>query len=78
MLGLTRVEKSLAIIATLSEPIPRLWVQDVAALEAFINAELTHCVFCRTGESKVLADTVGASGVQAQSYSVSVWLADDS
>ena len=71
VLGLTRVEKSLAVLATLSEPTPRFWIQDTVALEAFINAELEHCVSVAL-EAKVLADTVNTSGAQAQDYSVSV------
>lgn len=71
LLGLTRVEKTLQVIAHLSEPIPRFWIQDVAALEQFVNAELEFGLGVAL-EAKVLADTAGASGVQSQTYSTSV------
>lgn len=76
-IGLTRVEKSLRVIATLSEPgINRFWLIDNPAtgsaggLEQFIANELEFNV-TRAVETMVLEDVAGTSGIQAQAYSTS-------
>lgn len=71
VLGLTRVEQSLAVIAHLSEGIPRYWLADNAALEQFIDAELSFGL-SKAVEAKVIADVNGTSGIQSQAWSTSV------
>ena len=67
----TRVENALVVIAHLSEGIPRHWLIDNAALEAFLASELEYGL--RTAvEAKVLADVNGTSGIQTQAYATSV------
>jgi hypothetical protein len=71
VIGLTRVEKSLKVIATLSEPgINRFWLIDNASLETFIATELEGNV-TRAVETMVLTDVAGTSGIQTQAYSTS-------
>lgn len=70
VLGLTRVEQTLTVIAHLSEGIPRYWLLDTTALEQFIDSELTYGL-ARAVEAKILADINAASGIQAQTYSTS-------
>lgn len=70
VLGLTRVEQTLTVIAHLSEGIPRYWLLDTAALEQFIDSELTYGL-ARAVEAKILADINAASGIQAQTFSTS-------
>lgn len=70
VLGLTRVEQTLAVIAHLSEGIPRYWLLDTASLETFIDSELTYGLG-RAVEAKILADINAASGIQAQAFSTS-------
>lgn len=70
VIGLTRVEKSLNVIATLSEPTNRFWLLDNASLETFIANELSGNV-TRAVETMVLTDIAGTSGIQAQAYSTS-------
>ena len=69
-LGLERVEATLDVVAHVSDPQPRFWLQDVVELERFIDLEL------RTGlavavEQKVLSDIGSTSGTQVQAFSVS-------
>lgn len=71
VLGLTRVEQSLSIIAHLSEGIPRYWLVDNTALEQFVNSELEFGLL-RAVESMVVAEINDTSGVQTQAYSVSI------
>ena len=67
----TRVEKSLAVIAHLSEGIPRHWLLDNTALERFLSNELEYGLAVAV-EAKVLADVNGTSGIQTQAYATSV------
>lgn len=69
-LGLVRVENTLAVVAHLSEPIPRFWVSDNSALETFVTAELEHGLRLAI-EAKVIEDVNDTSGIQAQAFSVS-------
>ena len=71
VLGLTRVEQSLAVVAHLSEGIPRYWIADNAALEQFVSTELEYGLRVAV-EAKVLADINATSGVQAQAWSTSI------
>lgn len=71
VLGLTRVEQTLAVVAHLSEGVPRYWVADNDALESFVNAELEYGLRLAV-EAKVIADVNGTSGIQTQAYSTSV------
>lgn len=67
----TRVENSLVVIAHLSEGIPRHWLIDTPALEAFLSSELEYGLQTAV-EAKVLADVNGTSGIQTQAYATSV------
>jgi hypothetical protein len=69
--SVVRVEQSLVVVAHLSEGIPRFWLLDVNALQAFVDAEL-HYGLQVAVEAKVLADVNGTSGIQAQIYATSV------
>jgi HK97 family phage major capsid protein len=71
VLGLTRIEASLAVVAHLSEGFPRQWMASNGAIEAFVNSELTFGLL-RAVETKVIADVNGTSGIQAQAWSVSI------
>lgn len=71
VIGLTRVEQTLAVIAHLSEGIPRYWVLDNTSLETFVANELEYALRAAV-EAKVLADVNGTSGIQTQAYSTSV------
>lgn len=71
VLGLTRVEQSLAVIAHLSEGVPRYWLVDNASLEAFIDAELEYGLRVAV-EAKVVSDVNGTSGIQTQAFSTSI------
>lgn len=70
VIGLTRVEKELSIIAHLSEPIQRYWLLDNTSLMQFIDTELEFGLG-RAVEAKVIADINATSGIQLQSYSTS-------
>jgi HK97 family phage major capsid protein len=70
-LGVTRVEQSLAVIAHLSEGVPRFWLLDNTALEQFIDNELRYGLGVAL-EAKVLADINATSGIQLQAYATSV------
>lgn len=71
VLGLTRIEQSLSVIAHLSEGFPRMWAVDVPAIERFVDAELTFGLL-RAVEAKVIADVNGTSGIQTQAWSTSI------
>jgi hypothetical protein len=67
----TRVENALVVIAHLSEGIPRHWLIDNSALEAFLQSELTFGLQ-QAVEAKVLTDVNATSGIQTQAYATSV------
>ena len=69
--SVVRVENALAVIAHLSEGIPRHWLIDNTALEAFLANELEYGLR-QAVEAKVLSDVNGTSGIQAQAYATSV------
>jgi hypothetical protein len=67
---LTRVESSLAVVAHLSEAIPRYWLLDNAELERFLESELTFGLAAAV-EKKLLVDIAGTSGIALQPYATS-------
>ena len=71
VIGVTRVEQSLQVVAHLSEGVPRFWLVDNAAVEAFVDAELPYELGAAL-EAKIIADIAATSGIQAQAYSTSV------
>lgn len=71
VLGLTRVEQTLAVVAHLSEGVPRYWLADNDTLEAFIGAELQTGLRAAV-EAKVIADVNATSGIQTQAWSTSI------
>jgi HK97 family phage major capsid protein len=71
VLGLTRVEQSLEVVAHLSEGIPRYWLADNEAVEVFVNNELEYGLRAAI-EAKLLGDVDGTSGIQEQDYSTSI------
>ena len=66
-----KVANSLAVIAHLSEGIPRFWLIDQVSLETFVSNELEYGLRLAV-EAKVLADVNGTSGIQTQAYATSV------
>jgi HK97 family phage major capsid protein len=71
--SVTRSENSLAVIAHLSEGIPRHWLLDNTALEQFLDNELRYGLAVAV-DAKVLSDINGTSGIQSVAYATSVWL----
>ena len=69
--SVVRVEKSLVVVAHLSEAVPRYWLLDNTALEAFVDNELRYGLAVSV-EAKVIADVNGTSGIQTQAYATSV------
>ena len=69
--AVTRIEQSLAVVAHLSEGIPRYWLLDNVALEMFVENELTFGLQVAV-EAKVLTDVNATSGIQTQAYGTSV------
>jgi hypothetical protein len=67
----TRIENSLAVIAHLSEGIPRHWLIENTALEVFLRNELEYGLQVAV-EARVLIDVNGTSGIQTQTYATSV------
>lgn len=71
VIGLTRVEQSLAVVAHLSEGIPRYWLADTSALEQFVATELEFGL-AKAVEAKVIADINATSGIQTQAWATSI------
>ena len=69
--SVVRVEKSLVVVAHFSEAVPRYWLLDNIALEAFVDNELRYGLTLSV-EAKVLADVNGTSGIQSQAYATSL------
>lgn len=69
--SVTRIEKSLAVVAHLSEGVPRYWLEDNSSLRGFIDNELAYGLNLAV-EAKVMADINATSGIQTQAYSTSV------
>jgi hypothetical protein len=70
LLGVERIDNTLQIVATLSELVPRYWLLDNVALQAFISAELQYSLALAI-ESKVIADINATSGIQTQAFATS-------
>ena len=70
VLGLTKVDKTLAVVAHLSEGVPRYWLLDNESLEEFVDNEL-HFGLGLAVEAKVIADINATSGIQTQAFSTS-------
>jgi hypothetical protein len=68
--SVVRVEESLAVIAHLSEGVPRYWFVDNAVVQGFLANELDYGLRMAV-EAKVPADINATSGTQAQAYSTS-------
>lgn len=76
VLGLTEVDAELHVIAHISEPIPKYWLEDTTALEQFIGDELLYGLRQAleaqvikgdsTGEN--LSGIVSVSGIQTQAF----------
>jgi HK97 family phage major capsid protein len=67
----TKITNNLAVIAHLSEGIPRHWLIDNSALESWLDSELRYGLQVAV-EAKILADVNCTSGIQAQAYATSV------
>lgn len=76
--GLERVEDRLRVIAHLSEPLDRFWLEDSADLEQFITDELTYGLDVAIEQQLINGSGVGensrgllqTSGIQTQPWSV--------
>ena len=68
---LVRIEDKLDVVAHLSEAVPRFWIADNVALEEFLDSELRFGLQAAV-EATVISDVAATSGIQMQSYSVSV------
>jgi Phage capsid family len=62
---------TLAVVAHLSEGIPRYWLLDSVALQQFVDNELTFGLQLAV-EAKVLTDVNATSGIRTQAYATSV------
>jgi HK97 family phage prohead protease/HK97 family phage major capsid protein len=71
VISVVRIEAALAVVAHLSEGIPRYWLLDSESLQQFIDNELRYGLGVAV-EAKVVADINGTSGIQTQAYSTSV------
>lgn len=69
-LGLVKVDKSLAVVAHLSEGVPRYWLLDNESLQEFVDNELQFGLGLAV-EAKVIADINATSGIQTQAFSTS-------
>ncbi len=70
IIGLTRIEQTLSVIATLSEQINRFYLLDNSALEAWIGTELAFNLGVAV-EAKIIADINDTSGIQVQAFATS-------
>lgn len=70
LLGLEKVDKSLAVVAHLSEGVPRYWLLDNEMLTEFVDNELQFGLGLAV-EAKVIADINATSGIQVQAFSTS-------
>lgn len=65
-----RVEQSLAVIAHLSEGVPRYWMLDNQSLQQFLTNELQYGLQVAV-EAKVLTDISATDGIQAEVFDTS-------
>lgn len=68
--SIIKVDGALSVIAHLSEPVPRYWFEDAAALRPFMSDELAYGLQLAV-ESKILADINATSGMQLQAFATS-------
>ncbi|NLE82389.1 MAG: phage major capsid protein [Rhodococcus sp.] len=76
VLGLTQVDAELQVVAHLSEPIPKHWLKDTAALEMFVAEELVYGlatavevqVLGGDGTPPNLTGMSETSGIQSQAF----------
>jgi hypothetical protein len=68
---IVRIADQLDVVAHLSEAVPKYWLADNAALEQFLDMELTYGLQQAT-EAMIVSDVAGTSGVQTQAYATSV------
>lgn len=76
VLGLTEIDAELHVIAHMSEPIPKYWLDDSAALEQFVADELLFGLrqvieaqaIAGDGTGENLTGLVNVSGVQTQAF----------
>lgn len=70
VVGLTRIEDKLDVVAHLSEGIPRYWFADNGSLEQFVTEELLYGLEVKL-EALALADIAGTSGIQTNAFATS-------
>lgn len=76
--GVQRVEDRLRVIAHLSEPVPKFWLEDSNDLRSFLESELAYGldlaverqVLAGDGAGENLRGLLNTSGIQLQSWSV--------
>ncbi|UNN00743.1 phage major capsid protein [Rhodococcus opacus] len=76
VLGLTQVDAELRVVAHMSEPIPKYWIEDARALEQFVADELVYGLNVALEGQALTGDSTGAnldgitttSGTQAQAF----------
>lgn len=71
VLSVEQINANLAVVAHLSELVPRYWLLDNTALAAFLEAELQYGLALAI-EQKVISDINGTSGIQTQAFSASI------
>lgn len=70
-IGLERVESVLEVVAHLSSPAPRMWFEDVNALQTFVENEFRWGL--NAAVEQLIIDTVNdTSGIQSQEFSSSI------
>ena len=69
--SVNKIPNSLAVVAHLSEAIPRFWLIDQVSLDTFVSSELEYGLRLAV-ESKVLTDVNATSGIQLQAYATTV------
>lgn len=75
--GLTRVEDRLRVIASLSEPVPKYWLDDSQDLRTFVESELTYGLDVAVEQQLLNGDGTGennkgllnTSGILSQAWS---------
>lgn len=68
--SVTKVDNQLAVVAHLSEALPRYWIADNASLQEWLTSELTYGLSLAV-EAMALTAIGTTSGIQTNAYSVS-------
>ncbi|MFC9838962.1 phage major capsid protein [Rhodococcus sp. NPDC127530] len=76
VLGLIQVDAELRVVAHLSEPIPKYWIEDARALEQFVADELVYGLSVALESQSLTGDSTGVnldgitttSGIQSQAF----------